>query len=165
MDEEEAVGRVRFGVLACADIVRKVGRAIGMAKGSTIHALGSRSLEKAQAFAAHNNFPTRTKLYGSYQEVIDDADVDVVYIPLPTTLHLEWVIKAAQNKKHVLLEKPPALTVEDMDKMIEACDRNGVQLMDGTMWVHHPRTTRMAELLNNPQPFGNVKEVFTGKMA
>jgi len=159
MGEEEAVGRVRFGVLGCADIVRKVARAIGMAKGATIHALGSRSLEKAKAFAADNNFPTQTKLYGSYAEVLDDADVDVVYIPLPTTLHLEWAVKAAQKKKHVLLEKPPALTVEDMDKMIEAFDRHGVQLMDGTMWVHHPRTARMAELLNNPQLFGNLKEV------
>lgn len=159
MGEEEAVARVRFGVLGCADIFRKVGRAIGMAKGATIHALGSRSVEKAKAFAAENNFPSQMKLYGSYEKVIDDADVDVVYIPLPTSLHLEWVVKAAQKKKHVLLEKPPALTVEDMDKMIEACDRHGVQLMDGTMWVHHPRTATMVELLHNPQLFGNLKEV------
>lgn len=55
--------------------------------------------------------------YGSYEELLADPRIDVVYMPLPTSLHLEWVQKAAAKKKHVLLEKPPALTLEEMDKV------------------------------------------------
>ena len=70
-----------------------------------------------------------------------------VYISLPTSLHLEWALKSAQKKKHILLEKPPALSVQDLDIIIEACNTNGVQLMDGTMWMHHRRTHKMKQLL------------------
>eukprot|EP00249_Psilotum_nudum_P024064 c29077_g1_i1 orf=467-1543(+) len=150
---------VKFGILGCANIARKISRAILMTPGVSLYALGSRSLEKAQSFAVANHFPPDTKLHGSYQSVLDDEAVDAVYIPLPTSLHLEWVLKAVDKKKHVLLEKPPALTIEDLDKIISACEKQGVQLMDGTMWVHHPRAAKMKELLKNSEICGDVLEI------
>jgi predicted dehydrogenase len=150
---------VRFGILGCANIANKLSRAINLAPNSTLHAISSRSLEKATAFASTNNLSPEVKLYGSYDEVLDDPSVDAVYIPLPTSLHLEWALKSVQKKKHILLEKPPALSVEELDKIIEACNANGLQLMDCTMWMHHPRTYRMKQLLGNPDLFGNLKSI------
>ena len=66
----------------------------------------------------------------SYEKLLADPDVDAVYIPLPTTLHIEWVLKAAEAKKHILIEKPVALTSADAHAMVEACDTAGVLLMD-----------------------------------
>ena len=66
-------------------------------------------------------------------QVIKDSDVQAVYIPLPTPLHLEWVIKAANAKKHVLVEKPVAMTPREMDEMIKCCEDNEVLFMDGTV--------------------------------
>ncbi|KAJ4840888.1 hypothetical protein Tsubulata_010388 [Turnera subulata] len=138
---------VRFGILACANIARKVARAIQLAPNSTLYAIASRSLEKAKQFATANGFPSTTKVYGSYEELLDDPGVDVLYMPLPTSLHVQWATLAAQKRKHILLEKPTALDVAELDKILEACEANGVQFMDGSMWLHHPRTSRMKELL------------------
>ncbi|RHN51117.1 putative NAD(P)-binding domain-containing protein [Medicago truncatula] len=110
MDNEETKP-IRFGILGCAEITRKVSRAINLSPKATLYAIGSRSLKKATKFAASNNFPSHAKVYGSYNAVLDDPDVDVVYIPLPTSLHLHWAVLAAQKKKHLLLHKPVALNV------------------------------------------------------
>ncbi|XP_059628510.1 uncharacterized oxidoreductase At4g09670-like [Cornus florida] len=150
---------VRFGILGCANIARKVSRAIRLAPNCTICAIGSRSIEKASAFAAENGFPATAKVYGSYEAVIDDPDVEAVYVPLPTSLHLRYAVLAAQKKKHVLLEKPVALNVSELDTILEACEANGVQFMDATMWMHHPRTAKMTEFLSDPQHFGKLKSV------
>ncbi|WKA10832.1 hypothetical protein VitviT2T_028386 [Vitis vinifera] len=150
---------IQFGILGCADIARKVSRAITLAPNATLYAVGSRSLEKATRFAAANGFPPSAKIYGSYEAVLDDPDVDAVYVPLPTSLHLKWAVLAAEKKKHVLLEKPVALNVAELDQILEACESNGVQFMDGTMWMHHPRTAKMKEFLSDPQRFGQLKSV------
>ena len=150
---------IQFGILGCAEIARKVSRAITLAPNATLYAVGSRSLEKARRFAAANGFPPSAKIYGSYEAVLDDPGVDAVYVPLPTSLHLKWAVLAAEKKKHVLLEKPVALNVAELDQILEACESNGVQFMDGTMWMHHPRTAKMKELLSDPQRFGQLKSV------
>ncbi|GJX20466.1 uncharacterized oxidoreductase-like protein [Tanacetum coccineum] len=149
--------KVRFGILGCAEITRKLARAITLSPNATLYALGSRSLQKATLFAANNNFPPSVKCYGSYEEVLNDPNVDAVYIPLPTSLHVEWAVAAAEKKKHVLLEKPVALNVGEFDVILDACDKNGVQLMDSTMWMHHPRTTKMKEFLSDAKKFGELK--------
>ncbi|KAF7812797.1 putative oxidoreductase [Senna tora] len=148
---------IRFGVLGCADIARKVSRAINLAPNATLYAVASRSLDKASAFAAANGFPPGSKVYGSYEALLDDPNVDAVYVPLPTSLHVKWAVLVAQKKKHLLLEKPVALNAAEFDKIIEACESNGVQLMDGTMWMHHPRTAKMAEFLSDAGRFGQLK--------
>ncbi|XAR62222.1 D-xylose 1-dehydrogenase (NADP(+)) [Bertholletia excelsa] len=150
---------VRFGILGCANIARKVSRAILLAPNAKIQAVGSRSAEKAARFAAENSFPATAKVYGSYEAVLDDPDVDAVYVPLPTSLHVKWGVLAAEKKKHLLLEKPVALSSPELDKILAACEGNGVQYMDATMWMHHPRTPKMREFLSDPNRFGKLKTV------
>ncbi|KAK3028235.1 hypothetical protein RJ639_037569 [Escallonia herrerae] len=150
---------VRFGIMGCAEIARKVARAIHLSPNSTLHAVASRSVETAERFAARNGLSPTVKVYGSYSELLEDPHVDAVYMPLPTTLHLHWAILAAQNKKHLLLEKPTALDVGELDRILEACESNGVQFMDGSMWYHHPRTAKMKELLSDTKRFGQIKSI------
>ncbi|KAG0553509.1 hypothetical protein KC19_12G017100 [Ceratodon purpureus] len=152
--------KVRFGILGCAGIAEKLVRAMLMLPEQVqITAVGSRSLGKAQAFAARNKLPADVKLYESYDAVLDDGEVDAVYLPLPTGLHLEWVTKAAEKGKHVLLEKPVAPTVEELDEFLAVVERNQLQFMDGTMFMHHPRTAQMQQVLRNSQVVGELREV------
>lgn len=153
--------QIRFGILGCAYIARKVGRAIGLAPGAALHAVASRSLDKAASFAAANGFPSQAKLYGSYEALLDDPEIDAVYVPLPTSLHVRWAVAAARKGKHVLLEKPVAPSTAELDEIIAACDESGVQYMDATMWMHHPRTAKMEEFLSDEQCFGKLKEIHT----
>uniref|UniRef100_A0A5B6YKY5 Uncharacterized protein n=1 Tax=Davidia involucrata TaxID=16924 RepID=A0A5B6YKY5_DAVIN len=150
---------VRFGILGCANIARMVSRAITLAPNSTIYAIGSRSIEKASRYASENGFPPSAKVYGSYEAVLDDPEVDAVYVPLPTSLHLKWAVLAAEKKKHVLLEKPVALNLKELDTILKACESNGVQFMDATMWMHHPRTAKMREFLSDAERFGQLKSI------
>ncbi|KAI8015725.1 putative oxidoreductase [Camellia lanceoleosa] len=148
---------VRFGILGCANIARKVSRAIRLSPNATLQAIGSRSIDKASKFASENGFPDSANIYGSYEALLDNPEVDAVYVPLPTSLHLKWAVLAAEKKKHLLLEKPVALNVSELDKILEACESNGVQYMDATMWMHHPRTAKMKEFLADPERFGKIK--------
>lgn len=157
MDEDE---RVRIGIIGCAEIARKLCRAISLSPNAILWAIGSRSLDKAKSFASKNGLSTTSvRLYGSYEEVVEDPSVDAVYLPLPTSLHVEWAFLAAQCKKHILLEKPVALDLPQLDQILEVCSSNGVQFMDGTMWLHHPRTLSMRKLLSDPQHFGRLNYV------
>ncbi|MFS8010083.1 putative D-xylose 1-dehydrogenase (NADP(+)) [Helianthus anomalus] len=151
--------QVRFGILGCAEIARKVCRAINLSPNSILHAISSRSIEKAKQFVVKNSLPESVKVYGSYEEVLDDPFVDAVYVPLPTSLHLKWAVLAAEKKKHVLLEKPTALNVGELDRILDACESNGVQFMDGSMWYHHPRTAKMKEFVSDTKLFGQVKTI------
>ncbi|KAL8246791.1 hypothetical protein R6Q59_008007 [Mikania micrantha] len=153
--------QIRFGILGCAEIARKVCRAIHLSPNSILHAISSRSIQKANQFAIKNSLPETVKLYGSYEELLDDPFVDAVYVPLPTSLHVKWAVLAAEKKKHVLLEKPTALDVGELDRILDACRSNGVQFMDGSMWYHHPRTTRMKEFISDPNLFGLVKTIYS----
>ncbi|CAA0842048.1 Uncharacterized oxidoreductase [Striga hermonthica] len=150
---------VNIGILGCADIARKVSRAISLSPNATLYAVGSRTYDKAARFARENGFPAAAKIYGSYDAVLDDPEVDAVYVPLPTSLHIKWAVLAAQKKKHVLLEKPVALNVGEFDAILDACESNGVQFMDATMWMHHPRTAKMKEFLQDSFKFGELKSV------
>eukprot|EP00245_Coleochaete_scutata_P000085 TRINITY_DN10090_c0_g1_i1.p1 TRINITY_DN10090_c0_g1~~TRINITY_DN10090_c0_g1_i1.p1 ORF type:complete len:412 (+),score=87.95 TRINITY_DN10090_c0_g1_i1:117-1238(+) len=159
-EENAAADVVRFGIIGAARIAYKVIRGMHLARGLQPYALGSRSLEKAQAMAKETGMDGPDyKCYGSYQEVLDDPLVDVVYIPLPTALHLEWVTKAAEKGKHVLVEKPPAPSPEELEKILEICRTAGVQFMDGTMWVHNPRAAKMKAILEDEALFGKVRRV------
>ncbi|KAJ6829541.1 oxidoreductase [Iris pallida] len=151
---------IRFGIIGCAEIARKLARAIGLAPNADIIAVGSRSKNKARRFIADNGLSVDyVTAYGSYEEVLEDSRVDAVYLPLPTSLHVRWATAAAGKGKHVLLEKPTALCVSDLDRILEACEAGGVQFMDSTMWMHHPRTGKMTELLADPTRFGQLRTV------
>ena len=99
-------------------------------------ALASRDPATAQAWAEEFGVP---RAYASYQQVLDDPEVDAVYIPLPNELHQPWVTAAADAGKHVLCEKPLALDAREARAMVEHCRRRGVLLMEAFMWRHQPQ--------------------------
>lgn len=131
---------VRWGVLGTARIAAKVGMGIREADGAELTAVASRSAEAAEQWAAEHG---AKRSYGSYEALLEDPELDAVYIPLPPFLHREWTIKAAEHGKHVLCEKPLAVNATDAAEMAAACREHDVQLMDGVMWLHHPRADDM----------------------
>jgi predicted dehydrogenase len=141
---------IRWGILGTARIAIKVGRAIWNATGAELAAVASRDPARAAGWLAEHEFssldPAPTPI-GSYEDLLSDPEIDAVYIPLPPSLHAEWTIKAAERGKHVLCEKPLATSVAEARAMAAACQSNGVQLMDGVMWMHHERTAAMKRLL------------------
>ena len=128
--------KVRWGVLGTADIAR--GQTIpGMkaAEHAELYAIAGRRLEKAQQYRETFGFQ---KAYGSYEELLADPQVEAVYIPLPNDLHCEWSIRALKAKKHVLCEKPLAMSEEQVRKMFDAAEENGVFLMEAFAYLHSP---------------------------
>ena len=137
---------VRWGILSTANIATKVARAIHLAENADLVAIASRTEERAAAWGKAHDVSTT---YGTYDDLLADESLDAIYIPLPPSLHAEWTIKAAEHGKHVLCEKPLAANVDEAVSMAEACRQNGVQLMDGVMWVHHERTAQMKQKLTD----------------
>uniref|UniRef100_A0ACD5VDN7 Uncharacterized protein n=1 Tax=Avena sativa TaxID=4498 RepID=A0ACD5VDN7_AVESA len=151
---------VRFGIMGCGSIARKLARAMMLiAPAADMAAVASRSGDKARLFAADNGLPPGTRLHGSYEALLDDPDIDAIYLPLPTSLHLKWATAAAARGKHVLLEKPTALCAADLDPILAACEASGVQFMDCTMWMHNPRTVKMRQLVADQSTIGNVRVI------
>ena len=137
---------VSWGVLGTADIaLRKVIPAMKKASLTDVVAIASRSAEKAEQAAAQLGIP---HAYDSYEALLADTSIEAVYIPLPNHIHADWSIKAASAGKHVLCEKPMALTVQDARGMIDACEAAGVKLMEAFMYRLHPmwlETKRIVE--------------------
>lgn len=144
---------IRWGILGAASIAVKMCVAIEEAENATCVAVASRDKAKAEAFAKAN-CPSASP-YGSYDELLEDERVQVVYIPLPTGMRTEWVLKCAAKRKHVLCEKPVAPTIREVDLMLEACRAAGVQFMDNTMLAHNERTESLCKVLQDQQLFGD----------
>jgi predicted dehydrogenase len=132
--------QIRWGVLSTARIATKVCRAMHRAEGAEVVAVASRDAERARRWAAEHDVG---RSYGSYEQLLEDGELDAVYIALPPSMHAEWTIRAAEAGKHVLCEKPLAANLGEAERMVGACHRHGVQLMDGVMWKHHARTAAM----------------------
>ena len=127
---------LRWGVLSTSSIATtKVIPGFRKADRCEVVAIASRDADVAHAAAAKLGIP---RAHGSYEALLADADVDVVYIPLPNHLHAEWTIAAARAGKHVLCEKPLAMTATDAERMVEAARAAGVYLMEAFMYRHHP---------------------------
>jgi xylose dehydrogenase (NAD/NADP) len=109
-------------------------------------AIASREMRRAQSFAIAWGLP---RAYGTYESLLEDPDIDVVYIPLPNGMHAEWAIKAAQAGKHVLCEKPLAMSTAEVDAMSEAAAKAGVVLLEALMYRHHPQTLKIKEILDS----------------
>src|SRR5437868_12032309 len=117
--------KVRWGVLGAAGIaLKKVIPAMQKCERATVHAIASRNLEKAQDAARSLGI---SKAYGSYEELLSDAEVDAIYNPLPNHLHVLWSIRAAEAGKHVLCEKPLSLTAVEARSLRDVRDRTGVK--------------------------------------
>ncbi|HEX6222295.1 MAG TPA: Gfo/Idh/MocA family oxidoreductase [Acidimicrobiia bacterium] len=140
------VAPVKWGVLSTANIgTEKVIPAMQRSELSPVHAIASRSVERAAEAAEALGIP---RSYGSYEELLSDEEIEAVYIPLPNHLHPEWTIAAAEAGKHVLCEKPMAMSSDEASEMIDVCERAGVKLMEAFMYRHHPlwiETRRLIE--------------------
>jgi len=137
--------RLRWGILSTADIARsKVVPGMRQATRSEVVAVGSRDARLARAFADELGIP---RAHGSYEALLADPAVEAVYIPLPNHMHREWTIAAARAGKHVLCEKPIALSSADAEEMAEACEAAGVRLMEAFMYRLHPSWLQVRKLL------------------
>ncbi len=136
--------RVRWGILSTARIVDSVAPAIQKAENCEVVAIGSRDAARAADTAARLGIPTSLP---GYEAVLEADDVDAVYIPLPNDLHAEWTIRAAAAGKHVLCEKPLALSAAQAQEMAEACADAGVKLTEAFMYRHHPKWIEAARLV------------------
>ena len=131
------MANVRWGLLSTADINKDLIPAIRASERGELVAVASRSQEAATAYAKKWEIPTA---FSSYQEMLDFDEIDAVYIGLPNHLHAEWTVKALQSGKHVLCEKPFALTVDEVDTMIATRNESGLVLAEAFMYRHHPQT-------------------------
>ena len=136
---------LRWGVLSTANIAtQKVIPGIRRAARNEVVAIASRDAGTARRVADSLEIP---RAHGSYEALLADPDVDAVYIPLPNHLHMEWMIAAARAGKHVLCEKPLALTAADAQRMADASREAGVHLMEAFMYRHHPSWVAVRELV------------------
>jgi predicted dehydrogenase len=136
---------LRFGILSTAKIGRElVVPAIQDAENAVVTAVASRDLARARDMADRFSVP---HAFGSYEEMLASDTIDAVYIPLPTSQHVEWAIKAANAGKHVLCEKPIALKADEIDAIIEARDRNKVLVTEAYMVTYAPVWLKVRELL------------------
>jgi xylose dehydrogenase (NAD/NADP) len=137
--------KVAWGVLGVAQVARnRVMPAIRRSRNGYLVAVASRDLERAQLAAREFG---AAKGYGSYEELIRDPQVTAVYVPLPNNLHREWTIRAAEAGKHVLCEKPLAMTAAEAEEMVAACAQHSVVLMEAFMYRFHPRTQEAIRLV------------------
>jgi predicted dehydrogenase len=138
---------LRFGIISTAKIGReKVIPAMQRSPELKIEAIASRDLAHAQATAAALGIP---KAYGSYAELMQDPEIEAVYNPLPNHLHVPLSIEAASAGKHVLCEKPIALTAAEAAKLIEVRERTGVLIQEAFMVRYHPQWRRARELVRS----------------
>ena len=147
---------LRFGILSTAKIAREaVIPAIQDAENCVVTGIASRDLARAQAVAERFGI---AEAFGSYDDMLQSDAIDAVYIPLPTSQHVEWAIKAAEAGKHVLVEKPLALKAADIEALIAARDRNNVVVAEAYMVTYAPVWLKVRELLRDGA-IGQLKHV------
>ena len=155
--------KLRWGILGTASIARKNWKGIWHSGNAAVTAVASRNLNRSREFIAdcqrENPFDAAPAALGSYEELIASPKVDAIYVPLPTGLRKEWVMRAAEAGKHVLCEKPCGGTVADVRELVDACQRNRVQFMDGVMFMHNPRLNRIRAALDDQNAFGDLKHI------
>ncbi len=140
------MSKIRWGLLSTANINRRLIPAIRESARGELVAVASRSQTSAQAYADEWGIP---QAFDSYEAMLASDAVDAVYISLPNHLHAEWSIKAMQQGKHVLCEKPFALTLTEVDEMIAVSKQTGCILMEAFMYRHHPQTKIVGEMVRN----------------
>lgn len=153
----------RWGILGTAGIARKNWDSIKNSGNATLTAVASRSTERAQQYIdecqACVPFAPAPRAIGTYEGLLTAADVDAVYIPLPTGIRKDWVVRAANAGKHVLVEKPVGCNSAEVSEMIAACKKNNVQFMDGVMFMHSGRLAQMRKALEESGPVGPIRRI------
>jgi predicted dehydrogenase len=145
--------RLRWGLLSTARINRAVIAPIRSSKKSELIAVGSRSQERASQYAATWGIP---RFYSSYEDLLADPEIDVIYNSLPNALHAEWSIKAMQMGKHVLCEKPLTTSIKDADAVIKVANNTGRVITEALMYRHHPQTILIKQMIDNGD-IGNLQ--------
>jgi len=139
--------QLRWGILSTANIGRKkVIPAIQASSNGVAHAVASRELERARAFADELNIPNA---YGTYDELINDPEVDAIYIPTPNSEHAEWSIKCAKAGKPTLCEKPLASNSEEAQRMVDTFAEKGVLFAEAFMYRFHPQTVTVKQMIED----------------
>ena len=151
---------LRWGILGVARINRSLIPPLQSSERNQLVAIASRDARRAEEAATRWRIP---RSYGTYEELLADPEIDVVYNPLPNDLHVEWSIRAARAGKHVLCEKPLALTSPDLARLEDASRAKGVVVAEAFMYRHHPQTLKVRELVMGGVlgPVGLVRGSFT----
>src|SRR6185436_18418386 len=135
---------LNWGLLSTARINHALIPPLRVSKRNRLLAVGSRSQESADRYAREWKI---SRAHGSYEALLADPEIDVIYNPLPNHLHAEWTIKAVEAGKHVLCEKPLALRVEDVDAVKAAAQKHGRIVAEAFMYRHHPQTLKVLDLV------------------
>jgi predicted dehydrogenase len=155
--------KLRIGFLSTAGIGRKNWKAILNSGNCVVTAVASRDVQKSREFIrqsqAENSFDQIPDALGSYEELLASPKVDAIYLPLPTGLRKEFVLRAAAAGKHVLCEKPCAANAAELEAMLAACRKNSVQFLDGVMFMHNPRLPKVRAVLDDGQSVGSIRRI------
>ena len=155
--------KLRIGFLSTAGIGKKNWKAIFNSGNCVVAADASREVRKSYEFIEECQrefaFAETPRAFGSYEELISSPEVDAIYFPLPTGLRKDFVIRAAENRKHVICEKPCAVNAAELEAMLAACARNKVQFMDGVMFMHSPRLEKVREILDDGKSIGHIRRI------
>ena len=157
------MNKIRWGLLSTANINRRLIPAIRESARGDLVAVASRNQESADNYAKEWGIP---QTFASYEAMLQSDAVDAVYISLPNHLHAKWSIYAMQHGKHVLCEKPFAMSVTEVDEMIAASQSTGMRLAEAFMYRHHPQTKTAGEWVRNGR-LGDItllRGVFNFKM-
>lgn len=135
---------IRWGILGASDFARRhMGPALNAGRRGRLAALATSSADKAAMF---ETFAPGLRVHDSYDALLADPEIDAVYIPLPNHLHVEWTLKALEAGKHVLVEKPMAMTAAEFDPVIAKRDETGLLAAEAYMIVHHPQWQKASQL-------------------
>jgi D-xylose 1-dehydrogenase (NADP+, D-xylono-1,5-lactone-forming) len=135
---------IRWGLLGTAHVNRRLIPVMRAARRSTLVAVASRDARRARAYAGEWGIPIA---HDSYEALLRDAGIDAVYLPLPNALHVEWTLRAVDAGKHVLCEKPLALSAEDVDRVGAVADARERVVAEAFMYRHEPLTAKVLELI------------------
>ena len=144
--------KIKFGIIGCSSIAKKSTiPAIVTGKNSVLEMIGSRSVRKAKKFATEFT----CNEFGSYDDVLNNENIDAVYISLPMSMHEKWAIKAAKSGKHVLCEKSATLSYDSAKKIIKECKNNHVQIMENFVFKFHPQHKNFLDIIKQNK-IGNI---------
>ncbi len=155
-------GICRWGIMGTASIARKNWQAILRRQCDTDRSCQSRVtraqqfIDECQSSVPYDATPTA---FGRYEDLLECETIDAIYIPLPTVIRKEWVLRAARAGKHVLVEKPCGVTSADVQEMLEVCAEHNVQFMDGVMFMHSARMSLLRDVLNDGASVGQIKRI------
>ncbi len=148
--------RLRWGILGTANIARKLIEGVRMGREGVIAAVASRDAERAKAWAEQYEIP---RSFGSYRDLLDSGDVDLIYNPLPNSLHAEWTIAALEAGLPVLCEKPFTATTAEADLVAATSRATGIPAVEAFMYRFHPLYRKMEEILASGQ-LGEIRSLY-----